>query len=108
MFLIVKFINHIKKLHMKKLLAIMSIIIALNTSNAQTKKPILNNSFPNHITKFSSITKDSINIRYKRLHNFTFFKLYLHQIIRKVNSKWKKEIFQNLLNIIIGILMLQL
>jgi len=58
---------------MKNLLAIISIIIGINTSFAQTKNPILINSFPNHVTKFSYITKDSINIRYKRLYNFTDF-----------------------------------
>ncbi len=58
---------------MKSLLAIISIIIGTNASFAQTKKPILNNSFPNYVTKFSYITKDSINIRYKRLYNFTDF-----------------------------------
>ena len=58
---------------MKNLIVIISILIGLNTGYAQTNKPILNNSFPNHITKFSYITKDSINIRYKRLYNFTDF-----------------------------------
>ncbi len=58
---------------MKSLLAIISIIIGINSSFAQTNKPILINSFPNHVTKFSYITKDSINIRYKRLYNFTDF-----------------------------------
>ena len=58
---------------MKNFLAIISIIIGINASFAQTKKPILINSFPNHVTKFSYITKDSINIRYKRLYNFTDF-----------------------------------
>ena len=58
---------------MKNLLAIITIIIGINASFAQTKKPILINSFPNHVTKFSYITKDSINIRYKRLYKFTDF-----------------------------------
>ena len=58
---------------MKNLIVIISTLIGLNTGYAQTNKPILNNSFPNHITKFSYITKDSINIRYKRLYNFTDF-----------------------------------
>jgi len=58
---------------MKSLLAIISIIIGINSSFAQTKNSILINSFPNHLTKFSYITKDSINIRYKRLYNFTDF-----------------------------------
>ena len=58
---------------MKSLLAIISIIIGINASFAQTKKPILINSFPNHVTNFSYITKDRINIRYKRLYKFTDF-----------------------------------
>ena len=58
---------------MKNLLAIISIIIGINASFAQTKKPILNNSFPNHVTKFTSITNDTMNFRYKRLYNFTDF-----------------------------------
>ena len=58
---------------MKNLLAIISIIIGINASFAQTKKLILNNSFPNYVTKFSSITRDTMNFRYKRLYNFTDF-----------------------------------
>ena len=58
---------------MKSLLAIMSIIIGINSSFAQTKKPILINSFPNHVTKFTSITNDTMNFRYKRLYKFTDF-----------------------------------
>ena len=58
---------------MKSLLAIISIIIGTNASFAQTKKLILNNSFPNYVTKFSSITRDTMNFRYKRLYNFTDF-----------------------------------
>ena len=58
---------------MKSLLAIISIIIGINSSFAQTKKLILNNSFPNYVTKFSSITRDTVNFRYKRLYNFTDF-----------------------------------
>ena len=46
---------------MKNLIVIISTLIGLNTGYAQTNKPILNNSFPNHITKFSYITKDSNN-----------------------------------------------
>ena len=58
---------------MKKVLAIISIIIGINSSFAQTNKPILINSFPNYVTKFSSITRDTMNFRYKRLYNFTDF-----------------------------------
>ena len=58
---------------MKSLLAIISIIIVINASFAQTNKPILINSFPYHITNFTSLTKDSISIRYKRLYKFTDF-----------------------------------
>jgi len=58
---------------MKKLLTIISIIIGINSSFAQTNKPILINSFPYHITNFTSLTKDSISIEYKRLYKFTDF-----------------------------------
>ncbi len=58
---------------MKNLLAIISIIIGINSSFAQTNKPILINSFPNHVTKFTSITRDTMNFRYKRLYKFTDF-----------------------------------
>ena len=58
---------------MKNLLAIISIIIGINSSFAQTNKTMLINSFPYHITNFTSITKDSISIRYKRLYKFTDF-----------------------------------
>ena len=58
---------------MKKLLAIISIIICINSSFAQTKKLILINSFHNHLTKFTSITNDTMNFRYKRLYKFTDF-----------------------------------
>ena len=58
---------------MKSLLAIISIIIGINPSFAQTNKTMLINSFPYHITNFTSITKDSISIRYKRLYKFTDF-----------------------------------
>ena len=58
---------------MKKLLAIISIIIGINSSFAQTNKTMLINSFPYHITNFTSLTKDSISIRYKRLYKFTDF-----------------------------------
>ena len=58
---------------MKNLLAIISIIIGINSSFAQTNKPILNNSFPNHITNFTSVTSDTVDDRYKRLYKFTDF-----------------------------------
>ena len=58
---------------MKNLLAIMSIIFGINSSFAQTNKPILNNSFPNHITNFTSVTSDTVDDRYKRLYKFTDF-----------------------------------
>lgn len=58
---------------MKNLIVIISTLIGLNTGYAQTDKPILNNSFPNHITKFTSITRDTVNFRYKRLYKFTNF-----------------------------------
>ena len=58
---------------MKSLLAIISIIIGINASFAQTKKPILINSFPNPVTNYTGVTNDSISIRYKRLYKFTDF-----------------------------------
>ncbi len=58
---------------MKNLLAIISIIIGINSSFAQTNKPILINSFPNHITNFTSVTSDTVYDRYKRLYKFTDF-----------------------------------
>ena len=58
---------------MKSLLAIISIIIGINSSFAQTNKPILNNSFPNHITNFTSVTSDTVYESYKRLYKFTDF-----------------------------------
>ena len=58
---------------MKNLLAIISIIIGINPSFAQTNKTMLINSFPNHVTKFTSITRDTMNFRYKRLYKFTDF-----------------------------------
>jgi hypothetical protein len=58
---------------MKNFLAIISIIIGINSSFAQTNKPMLINSFPYHITNFTSLTKDSISIKYKRIYNFTDF-----------------------------------
>ena len=58
---------------MKSLLAIMSIIIGINASFAQTNKPILNNSFPNHVTNFTSITRNVMDIKFDRLYNFTDF-----------------------------------
>ena len=58
---------------MKNLLAIISIIIGINASFAQTNKPILINSFPNHITNFTSVTSDTVYESYKRLYKFTDF-----------------------------------
>ena len=58
---------------MKNLLAIISIIIGINSSFAQTKKPILINSFPNHITNFTRVTSNTVDDRYKRLYKFTDF-----------------------------------
>ena len=58
---------------MKNLLAIISIIIGINSSFAQTKKLILNNSFPNHVTNFTSITRNVMDIKFDRLYNFTDF-----------------------------------
>ena len=58
---------------MKKVLAIISIIIGINASFAQTKKLILNNSFPNHVTNFTSITRNVMDIKFDRLYNFTDF-----------------------------------
>ncbi len=58
---------------MKNLLAIISIIIGINSSFAQTKKLILNNSFPNHVANYTGVTNDSNSIRYKRLYKFTDF-----------------------------------
>ena len=58
---------------MKNLLAIISIIIGINASFAQTKKLILNNSFPYHVTNFTSITRNVMDIKFDRLYNFTDF-----------------------------------
>ena len=58
---------------MKNLLAIISIIIGINSSFAQANKPILINSFPNHVANYTGVTNDSISIRYKRLYKFTDF-----------------------------------
>jgi len=58
---------------MKKLLAIISIIFGINSSFALTKKPILINSFPNHVANYTGVTNDSNSIRYKRLYKFTDF-----------------------------------
>ena len=58
---------------MKNLLAIISIIIGINSSFAQTNKTILINSFPNHITNFTRVTSDTVYDRYKRLYKFTDF-----------------------------------
>lgn len=69
---------------MKNLLAIISIIIGINSSFAQTDKPILNNSYPNYVTKFTSITNDTVNFRYKRLYKFTDF-------VQEKNEKLLKQ-----------------
>ena len=58
---------------MKNLIVIISILIGLNTGYAQTTKPILNNSFPYHVTNFTSVTSDTSYISYKRLYKFTDF-----------------------------------
>ncbi len=58
---------------MKSLLVIISIIIGINASFAQTKKPILINSFPYHVTNFTSITRNVMDIKFDRLYNFTDF-----------------------------------
>ena len=58
---------------MKKVLAIISIIIGINASFAQTNKPILINSFPYHVTNFTSITRNVMDIKFDRLYNFTDF-----------------------------------
>ena len=58
---------------MKSLLAIISIIIGTNASFAQTNKPILINSFPYHVTNFTSITRNVMDIKFDRLYNFTDF-----------------------------------
>ena len=78
---------------MKNLLAIMSIIIGINASFAQTNKPILNNSFPNHVTNYTSVTNDSNSIRYKRLYKFTDFvelksEKFLKQKENLLDSAW--------------------
>ena len=58
---------------MKNLIIIVSTVLGLNTGYAQTAKPILNNSFPNHITNFTRVTSDTVYDRYKRLYKFTDF-----------------------------------
>ena len=58
---------------MKNLIVIISTLIGLNTGYAQTTKPILINSFPYHITNFTSITRNVMDIKYDRLYNFTDF-----------------------------------
>ena len=58
---------------MKNLIVIVSTLIGLNTGYAQTAKPILNNSFPYHVTNFTSVTSDTSYISYKRLYKFTDF-----------------------------------
>ena len=78
---------------MKNLLAIISIIIGINSSFAQTNKPILINSFPNHVTNYTSVTNDSISIRYKRLYKFTdFVELKSEKLLKHkenlLNSAW--------------------
>ena len=58
---------------MKNLIVIVSTVLGLNTGYAQTAKPILNNSFPNHITNFTSITRNLMDTKFDRLYNFTDF-----------------------------------
>ena len=78
---------------MKSLLTIISIIIGINSSFAQTNKPILINSFPNHVTNYTSVTNDSNSIRYKRLYKFTdFVELKSEKLLKYkenlLNSAW--------------------
>ena len=78
---------------MKSLLVIISIIIGINASFAQTKKLILINSFPNHVTNYTSVTNDSNSIRYKRLYKFTDFvelksEKFLKHKENLLNSAW--------------------
>ena len=78
---------------MKNLLAIMSIIFGINSSFAQTTKPILNNSFPNYITNFDWVTNDTTHISYKRLYKFTDFvelksEKFLKHKENLLNSAW--------------------
>ena len=78
---------------MKNLLAIISIIIGINSSFAQTTKPILNNSFPNYITNFDWVTNDTTHISYKRLYKFTDFvelksEKFLKHKENLLNSAW--------------------
>ena len=78
---------------MKNLLAIMSIIFVINSSFAQTTKPILNNSFPNYITNFDWVTNDTTHISYKRLYKFTDFvelksEKFLKHKENLLNSAW--------------------
>ena len=78
---------------MKNLLAIMSIIFGINSSFAQTTKPILNNSFPNYITNFDWVTNDTNHISYKRLYKFTDFvelksEKFLKHKENLLNSAW--------------------
>jgi hypothetical protein len=78
---------------MKSLLAIISIIIGINSSFAQTNKPILINSFPNHVANYTGVTNDSNSIRYKRLYKFTdFVELKSEKLLKHkenlLNSAW--------------------
>ena len=78
---------------MKSLLAIISIIIGINASFAQTRKLILNNSFPNYITNFDWVTNDTTHISYKRLYKFTDFvelksEKFLKHKENLLNSAW--------------------
>ena len=78
---------------MKNLLAIISIIIGINSTFAQTTKPILNNSFPNYITNFDWVTNDTTHISYKRLYKFTDFvelksEKFLKHKENLLNSAW--------------------
>ena len=58
---------------MKNLIVIVSTVLGLNTGYAQTTKPILNNSFPYHVTNFTSITRNLMDTKFDRLYNFTDF-----------------------------------
>ena len=58
---------------MKNLIIIISTLIGLNTGYAQTSKPILINSFPYHITNFTSVTRNVMDTKFDRLYNFTDF-----------------------------------
>lgn len=78
---------------MKNLIVIISTLIGLNTGYAQNNKLISINSFTNYVTKFTSITRDTINIRYKRLYNFTdFVKVKSYKLLKQkehlLDSTW--------------------